>query len=112
MAVSESFRQFVMEQLEEAGPMTSRRMFGGVGINCQGLFFALIASNTLYFKVDNSNRGDFEEYGMKPFKPFKDKKMVMQYFEVPADILEDRFELAVWAQKAIDVAARAKSSEK
>ena len=71
MSVSESFRQFVMEQLEEAGPISSRRMFGGVGISCQGLFFALIASNTLYFKVDDSNRGDFTEYGMKPFKPLK-----------------------------------------
>lgn len=112
MSVSESFRQYVMEQLEEAGPVSSRRMFGGVGISCQGLFFALIASNTLYFKVDDSNRGDFTEYGMKPFQPFKDKKAVMQYYEVPADILEDRVELAVWAQKAIDVAARAKLAEK
>jgi len=34
-------------------------MFGGVGIYCGDLFFGLIDDDTLYFKVDDSNRSDF-----------------------------------------------------
>jgi len=45
-------------------------MFGGVGIYAGQLFFALIADDTLYFKVDDSNRSDFERLAMRPFQPY------------------------------------------
>ena len=112
MAVNKSFWDFVMEQLEVVGNVSSRKMFGGVGIYIGDLFFALISSSTLYFKVDDSNRGDFEELGMKPFKPYKDKKEVMQYYEVPIDVLEDREQIEIWANKAIEVAVRARKTKK
>ena len=111
MSVSESFLQYVIDQLQEVGQVNTRRMFGGVGIYSGGLFFALIANNTLYFKVDSTNIEDFEKLGMKPFKPYKDKNQTMNYYEVPADVLEDRHELAIWAHKAIAVAANVKGRE-
>ncbi len=80
-------------------------MFGGVGIYAGQLFFALIADDTLYFKVDDSNRPDFERLGMKPFRPYGEDGEVMQYYEVPADLLEDPEALRPWAEKAIAVAA-------
>jgi TfoX/Sxy family transcriptional regulator of competence genes len=64
MAVSESYRDFVLEQLGRVASVTAKRMFGGVGIYSQGLFFALIAEDRLYFKVDDSTRPDFERLGM------------------------------------------------
>jgi DNA transformation protein and related proteins len=112
MAVSESYRTFVLERLEVVGEITARNMFGGVGIYCNGFFFALLADDALYLKVDDSNRADFESYGMGPFAPFEDKgdSRVMQYYEVPADVLEDNTLLRVWGRKALQVAQSSRQS--
>lgn len=106
MSVSDEYLTYVVEQLECLGPVQSRRMFGGAGLYCDGLFFALVADDVLYFKVDDSNRADYEAAGMKPFQPFPDKRAVMQYYEVPIDVLENRETLREWADKALDVARR------
>jgi DNA transformation protein len=110
MAVSESYRVFVLEQLGRVTPVTGRSMFGGVGIYAEGLFFALIAEDRLYFKVDDPTRPDFERLGMEPFRPFGDDS-AMGYYEVPVDVVEDVVQLARWMKKAIDVAAKAKGGK-
>ena len=81
-------------------------MFGGVGIYANQLFFALIDDDTLYFKVDDSNRPDFERLGMKPFQPYGEGGEIMQYYQVPSDLLEDLEALRPWVEKSIAVAAR------
>jgi DNA transformation protein len=83
-------------------------MFGGVGIYAGRLFFALIADDTLYFKVDGSTRADFEARGMGPFRPYGEDGEVMQYYQVPEELLEDPETLRPWAERAIAVARRAK----
>ncbi len=83
-------------------------MFGGVGIYAGQLFFALVADDTLYFKVDDSNRPEFERLGMKPFQPYGEGGEVMQYYQVPAEFLEDPEALRSWAEKSIAVAAHKK----
>jgi DNA transformation protein len=101
MAVSESYKEYVLDILSDLRPIRSRRMFGGLGIWTldSDLFFALISDDTLYFKVDESTRPDYTNLGMPQF-------MNMGYYEVPGEILEDPDELAVWIDKAVDVAAR------
>lgn len=108
MAFSNGYRDFVVEQLGRVAPVTARSMFGGVGLYAQGLFFALIAEDRLYFKVDDSTRPDFERLGMEPFRPYGEES-AMGYYEVPADALEDVAQLELWMKKAIDVAAKAKT---
>jgi len=110
MAVSESYREFALEQLGRLSPVTGKAMFGGVGIYSQGLFFALIAEDRLYFKVDDSTRPDFERLGMEPFRPYGEDS-AMGYYEVPADVVEDAMQLASWMRKAIEVAAKAKKKK-
>lgn len=112
MAVSVSFRTFVLEQLGQVRPVTSRPMFGGLCFFAEGRAFALASRDVLYFKVDDSNRPDFEAQGMGPFLPFGDPEKPMQYYELPAEILEDPDELAPWMAKAIAVAAKAKPRAK
>jgi DNA transformation protein and related proteins len=110
MAVSETFRTFIVEQLGRVVPrVRARSMFGGVGIYSGDRFFALIARDTLYLKVDESNRPDFEARGMGPFRPYGEGGEVMQYYEVPADLLEDADALREWAAKAIAVAEERKA---
>jgi DNA transformation protein len=107
--VTDSFVSFVLEQLEPVGDITSKRMFGAVGIYSGDLFFAVIGGDVLYLKVDDSNRADFEAAGTGPFAPYGPGGEVMQYYEVPVAVLEDADELARWSAKAIAV-ARAKKS--
>jgi DNA transformation protein and related proteins len=107
MAVTESYRVFVLEQLRRVSPVSAKSMFGGVGLYAERLFFALIAEDRLYFKVDDTTRPDFERLGMEPFRPFGENS-AMGYYEVPVDVLEDPVQLAHWMKKAIAVAATAK----
>lgn len=104
MPVSNSYRDYVLEQLAVAGSVTAKKMFGGVGLYLDGLFFALIADDRLYFKVDDTNRSDYEAVGMGSFQPYDDKPYTMQYYEVPVEILEDGVDLCIWAKKALAVA--------
>lgn len=109
MAVSPTFRDYVLDQLGRVAPdIRSRGMFGGVGIYSGELFFALIDDDTLYLKVDDGNRADFEAIGMGPFRPFGEEGEVMQYYEVPAELLDGGEQLGSWVEKAIEVARRAK----
>ena len=81
-------------------------MFGGVGLYCRGVFFGIIAGDTLYLKVDAQNRPEYERLGMKPFKPYADRPGTMQYYSVPLDVLESAIELARWARGAVAAAER------
>ena len=110
MAVGESFKEYVVDQLGKLGYVTVKKMFGGAGIYYDSLIFGLLADDVLYFKVDDSNKSDYERAGMKPFQPFDDKPMVMPYYEVPVDILENRELLADWAMKSLS-ASRNKNTK-
>lgn len=112
MAVSVSFRTYLLEQMGQIRPITTRPMFGGLTFFAEGRAFALADDGVVYFKVDDTNRGDFEAAGMGPFLPFGDPARPMQYYELPAEVLEDPERLAGWMAKAIAVAARAKSKSK
>jgi len=83
-------------------------MFGGVGIYSGNAFFALIAHDTLYLKVDDSTRPEFEARGMSPFRPYGEDGEVMGYYELPHELLEDPDLLGPWADKAVAVAHRKK----
>jgi DNA transformation protein len=112
MAVTADYRDFVLEQLRQAGHVTTRRMFGGIGLYLDGLFFALIDDDTLYFKTDDSNRLRYEAAESQPFCPYPDRPdKAMAYWQVPADVLEDADELAVWAREAMAVALKAKARQ-
>ena len=109
MSVSPGFQTFALDQLGRGiTGIRSRRMFGGVGIYAHDIFFALLSDDTLYLKVDDANRGDFEARGMGPFRPFGEEGETMQDYQVPDDLIEDPEELAVWAGRSIDFARRAK----
>ena len=109
MSVSPGFRTFALDQLGRCVPsIRARSMFGGVGIYAGELFFALIADDTLYLKVDDQTRPEFVRRGLEPFRPYGETGEVMQYYRVSEDILEDAEALRVWAEQAVEVARRAR----
>jgi DNA transformation protein len=112
MPVSDSFMAFVTDQLAGCGEIVTRRMFGGAGIYCGDLFFAILSGDRLYLKVDDRNRGDFETAGKGPFQPYGDDRETMQYYEVPLAVLENADELVRWAHKALAVAAAKRAASR
>jgi DNA transformation protein len=110
MAVTESYKAFVLEQLARvASGIRARRMFGGVGIYSNDLFFALIDDDALYLKTDAATQREFEALGMRPFRPNADHGEVMGYHQLPPEILEDPDELPRWIDAALSVARQART---
>jgi DNA transformation protein len=113
MSVSESYRTFVLDQIGRvAERVRIKSMFGGAGLYAGDFFFAIIDDDMLYLKVDDVNRPDFEARGMRPFQPFGEGGEVMQYYQLPEELLEDPDELKPWVEKAIAVAERKKKKPK
>lgn len=109
MAVTSSYLSFVLEQLEALGPVSSKRMFGGIGLYFDDAFFGLIDDDVVFFKVDDASRGEYEQRDMPPFRPVASKpEMVSKnYYQLPGEVLEDSELLATWARRAVQ-AARSK----
>jgi DNA transformation protein and related proteins len=112
MPVSAEYLDYVADQLACIGEVVTKRMFGGVGLYHDGLFFGLIASDVLYFKVDDETRPDYLSADARPFAPYGEESYSMSYYEVPVDVLEDVGLLRTWALGAVGAAARKASSRK
>jgi DNA transformation protein and related proteins len=108
MAVSNDYLSYVLEQLAGLGELASRRMFGGAGLYSGEFFFGLIADDVLYLRADDANRGDFRARGMAQFRPYAERpQLSMNYYETPAEVLEDRAQLLEWARRSVAAAMRA-----
>lgn len=109
MPVTDSFLQFVLEQLSACRrEISHRRMFGGVGIYADERFVALIEDDRFYLKADDSNRPTLESQNAAQFRPFGDGSHSMSYYEVPVRVLEHRDELAEWIERSWVAAGRKK----
>jgi DNA transformation protein len=96
----DSFREFVLDQLCGLEGVASRPLFGGHGLYQGRTFFGIIFKGNLYFKTCPSTQPLYRERGMKPFRP-NQKQTLKNYYEVPADILEDPDQLHTWAASAL-----------
>jgi DNA transformation protein len=96
----ETFRDFVLDQLQLLGDVDCCRMFGSYGLYHDGVFFGILAQGRLYFKTSAVTRGPYVQRGMQPFHP-RPRQTLKSYYEVPVDILEDHGQLAVWARQAV-----------
>lgn len=111
--VESEFVHFVVESLHSLGPVIAKRMFNGHGIFLHDLMFALVAWDTLYFKVDDETRPSFEEKGLEPFSytDQRGRSLTMPYFEAPSEGLDDPTLLTAWGKKAFAAALRANQSK-
>lgn len=109
-----SFHDFVIgEVLNNIPGISSRAMFGGWGIYKDGIFFALIAENQLYFKVDGTNKKDYEELGSGQFSyQSKHGPMEMSYWLLPEEIMSNSERLMQWVEKSVQVGLKSKKGRK
>ena len=101
------FVRHLLDLLQGFGGVNARRMFGGTGLFRDGLMFGLIHADTLYFKVDEGNRADYEARGLPPFRyERKGKTIALGYRQAPEEALEDEAVLVEWSRRAWEAALR------
>ena len=69
MVASDSFAEFLSDQLAALGRVTMRRMFGKTGVFCEGVMLGMVRDNTLYFRVDEYNQAAFKEDLVRRYQP-------------------------------------------
>jgi DNA transformation protein len=114
MVASDSFADFLREQLAPLGRLTMRRMFGKTGVFCDGLMFAMVTDDTLYFRVDDHNRAAFAE--AKSFPPLNYAKnghtIDLSFRRAPERLFDEPDELVTWARAALAAARRVAAKRK
>ena len=105
MPLSRGYLDYVLGQLADLGAVRGRRMFGAAGLYCDELFFGIVSNDTLYLRADERTRPGYVGRGMQPFRPYPDRPEVsMNYYAVPAEVLEDAEEMARWGREAVAAA--------
>ena len=95
----DSYTEFVLEQLAGVGEVDCRAMFGAHGLYLNGAFFGIVSGGRLYFKTSPETVAEYRGRGMQPFRA-SERQTLKNYYEVPAEIVEDGEELARWAWRA------------
>jgi len=92
------------------GTISVRKMFGGGGIYCDGVMFALIADGAIYMKADARSQADFEAEGLGPFVyQGKARPVAMSYWRMPERLLDDPDEALNWGRVAVRAARAAQT---
>ena len=108
MVASETYAEFLREQLAPLGRVTLRRMFGKSGVFCDGVMLGMVTENTLYFRVDDQNRETFTE--AEAFPPLNYAKqgetIDLAFWRVPERLFDEPDEFITWARAALAAAHR------
>ena len=93
MASDPSFVEFVVEQLENIGEVSSRKMFGEYAVYCNGKVVALICDNRLFVKPTAAGRAFIGNVVEAPAYPGAR----------PAFLIEDQLEDKEWLSHLISL---------
>ncbi|MDF3821260.1 TfoX/Sxy family protein [Leptospira sp. 96542] len=95
-----------LKKLSIFGNITAKSMFGGYGFYLEGIMFALMAYEILYFKTDKETVEVFIKAKQKPFifegKP--GRPIVMSYYSIPKSAWNSHENLKPWFELALDAA--------
>lgn len=114
MPVSDGFKTYIAELLAPLGTVSIKRMFGGAGVTTDGVTFAILASDVLYFKVDDASRQKYASENMGPFTytSKSGEHALVSYWRCPERLMDEPDELRDWAREAIGAARRAAATPK
>ena len=107
MKNDDGFIEFLHELLEPEGTIATRRMFGGHGVYCDGVFIAIVIDGRLYLKVDAESEPTFAAAGCTPFVyQSKGAPITMSYWSAPEQALDSPEQMQPWARLALAAARR------
>lgn len=93
MASDKDFVDFVVDQLEGAGSITYRKMFGEYGIYCNGTIVALVCDNRVFVKPTEAGRQYIGQVVEAPACPGAKNSF----------LIEDKFEDGEWFSELISI---------
>lgn len=96
MASTQFFVDFIVNQAEDAGHITYRKMFGEYAIYCDNKVVALVCDDQLFVKPTEAGRAFIENVVEAP--PYPGAKL---YF-----LIEDRCENRAWLSELIKITAK------
>jgi TfoX/Sxy family transcriptional regulator of competence genes len=96
MATDKAFVDFVLDQIDNAGEITAKKMFGEYGVFSNGKIFALICDNKLFIKPTESGRAFIQDVVEAP--PYKGAK--------PSFLIEDKIEDREWLSELIRISLK------
>ncbi|MBW7868753.1 MAG: TfoX/Sxy family protein [Brumimicrobium sp.] len=97
MATKQSFAEFIVDQIDHAGDITIRKMFGEYAIYSNGKVFGLICDNQLFIKPTQVGREYIGTITEAPPYPG-----ATNYF-----LIEDRIEDREWLSELVRITAKA-----
>jgi len=109
MAVSDAYLDYLKDLLSWLPQLRIKRMFGGAGLYSDDLFFAIADDGDLYLKADGQSVDFYLDGGSEQFTyESKGKLSRMNFWLVPAEVIEDTDALQRWVSVAMDAALRAR----
>ena len=96
MATNQKFVDFVIEQIENAGEITVKKMFGEYAIYSDGKVFGFICDNQLFMKPTKAGRDFIED--LKEAPPYPGAKM---YF-----LIDDKIDDRQWLSELIRISVK------
>jgi len=111
VAVSADFKAYVEELFAGLGFVRLKPMFGVVAVYADDLMLAIVAEDTLYFRVDDEVRPQFEAAGSAPFtfNTRDGREVPISFWRAPDDAMEGADEAEPWARLSLSVALRKKA---
>ncbi len=107
---------FALDLFANVGPVSARRMFGGVGLFSEGVMFGLIDDGTIFLKTDEGLRRELSEEGSRPWV-YVDRKgpragiaQETSYWSLPEAASDDPEEASAWGAKALAIALAVKGA--
>ena len=95
MSVSDADIAFATDLLSPLGGLSTRKMFGGLGIYHDGAIFALLSSaGQLFIKTDTALAAELAAEGSTQFHN-------MPYWSMPEAALDDPEVALNWAQRSL-----------
>ncbi len=106
--MNEGLVAWIEECLEPMGKVTARAMMGGATLYLDGVVFAIIAADDLWFKADKQSDADWDAVGAERFTYDMGGKIgSMNYRRSPLDVHDDPDAMRRWASLAVDAGRRA-----
>ena len=114
MALSPELREHLHDLFGGLGPIQVRRMFGGAGIYLDDACFALVIQDEIFLRGDDSIGPEIEAAGGARWIYDSGRRgpVVMPYWRLPDQAMDDPDEAAAWARKALGPAEAAAAKKR
>jgi DNA transformation protein len=104
MSLSDADIAFALELFENLGPLTTRKMMGGLCIYCDGTIFAMVHSDgAILLKGAGAFKDTLDAAGWRPWTYTRKDgaPSSMPYWYLPEDVLDEPELACTWARKAL-----------